>query len=107
MTSWHTVDDIESKELIPGYHAKMIHSERMTTIYWHIDKNAPLPEHSHPHEQIAHIIEGTFELTIEGNTKILEPGMVAVIPSNAKHSGKAISDCRLLDVFAPVREDYK
>jgi len=56
---------------------------------------------------VANIIEGEFELTIDNETKILKPGDVAVIPSNAVHSGKAITDCRILDVFYPVREDYR
>ena len=34
-------------------------------------------------------------------------GEVAVIPSGAVHSGRALTQCRFLDVFHPVREDYK
>jgi quercetin dioxygenase-like cupin family protein len=37
----------------------------------------------------------------------LTPGKVVVIGSNVPHSGKAITDCRILDVFQPVREDYR
>jgi len=36
----------------------------------------------------------------------MKAGDIAVIPSNAIHSGQAITDCQLLDVFSPVREDY-
>ena len=48
-----------------------------------------------------------FELTLEGETKIMKAGDVAVIAGNVPHSGRAIADCKLLDVFSPVREVYR
>ncbi len=51
-------------------------------------------------------MEGEYELTINGETQRQKPGQVAVIPSNMPHSGIAITDCKLMDIFAPVREDY-
>ena len=66
-----------------------------------------MPEHAHPHEQVSHVIEGEFELTIDGVKSVLRPGVVAVIPSNAKHSGTARTDCTIIDAFYPVREDYR
>ena len=38
---------------------------------------------------------------------VLTPGTVALIPSGVRHSGRAVTDCQLLDVFHPVREDYR
>lgn len=101
------LEDIKSREIISGYNAKFIHSENVTLAYWEIDKDALLPEHSHPHEQVATMLEGQFELTMNDETKILEPGTVAIIPSNVKHSGKAITDCKIMDVFYPIREEYR
>ena len=99
--------DIEQKEIIPGYEVRFIHSKNMTFAYWDIKEGAPLPEHSHPNEQVANMIKGEFEVTINGKTKIMKPGDVTIIPSNIKHSGKSITDCKIIDVFYPVREDYK
>lgn len=76
-------------------------------IWWNIDKNALLPEHSHPHEQIASCIEGEFELAVEEKIFHMKPHTTVCIPSGAKHSGRAITDCVICDVFSPVREDYK
>ncbi|MFH1321363.1 MAG: cupin domain-containing protein [Bacteroidota bacterium] len=98
---------IEEKELLPGCTTRFVHSEKMTIAYWNIKAGSNIPEHAHPHEQIANIIEGNFELNLQGKIQILTPGIVAVIPSNVKHSGKAISDCKIIDSFHPVREDYK
>lgn len=65
-----------------------------------------MPEHSHPHEQVTHLLDGEFEITIDEATKVLQAGQIVSIPSNSKHSGKAITACQILDAFYPVREDY-
>jgi quercetin dioxygenase-like cupin family protein len=57
-------------------------------------------------EQVVHQLYGELELTIDGVTTILHPGNVAVIPSNAVHSGRALTACHVMDVFYPLREDY-
>lgn len=99
--------DLEQRELVPGFRVHMVHSETMTFAHWDIVAGSELPEHSHPHEQVCNVLAGEFELTIDGETQIVKPGRVAVIPSNAIHSGVARTDCKVLDVFCPVREDYR
>ena len=105
--SFQDLKDIQEREVVPGYRARFLHSDQMTIAYWDVDPGAALPEHSHPHEQIANVLEGRFELTVKGESRILEPGQVAVIPADVPHSGKALTPCRLLDVFHPCRDDYK
>jgi quercetin dioxygenase-like cupin family protein len=102
----HEWKTIEEKTIFPGFHGRFIHSANMSFALWDIDAGAPLPEHAHPHEQVVHLLEGEFSLTIAGINKVMKTGSVAVIPSNARHSGKAVTACRVLDVFYPLREDY-
>jgi quercetin dioxygenase-like cupin family protein len=101
------VPALATKEIVPGYTARAIHTGTMTFVYWTVTEGAVMPEHSHLHEQIAHVLKGRFELTVDGETRVLEPGTVAVIPPHVKHGGRAITECELLDVFNPEREDYK
>ncbi len=98
---------IQPKEIIAGYSARFVHTEGMTFSFLDVKAGAALPEHSHPHEQVAQVIEGEFELTVAGEPIRFGPGTVIVIPSNVRHSGLAITDCKLLDVFTPVRDDYR
>ena len=100
-------NEIEFKTIFTGFDAKFIHSEKLTIAYIEIKEGSILPTHSHPHEQVTQVLSGQLEITIEGVSQILEAGLVAVIPSNAAHSGRAVTDCVALDVFTPVREDFR
>jgi len=101
------INTLPIKDVIPGFHGRFIHTEHSTLGFWEIDKGSTLPAHSHLHEQITEVREGKFELTIGSQTNIYVPGMIAIIPPHAVHSGRALTDCKLLDIFLPVREDYK
>jgi len=104
---FNKLEQIEARELLPGFHGRFIHTQSMTLAYWEIKAGSELPEHKHMHEQVANLLEGTFEITIAGKTRQLEAGDVAAIPPHVLHSGRALTDCRILDVFTPVREDYR
>ena len=100
-------DTIEARTVIPGFSGKAAHSTTMTFVNWEIAAGAVLPEHSHPHEQVIHVHSGALETTVGGVTSVLRAGMVGVVPPNVPHSGRALTDCRVLDVFNPIREDYR
>jgi quercetin dioxygenase-like cupin family protein len=101
------ITTLSSREVIKGYKGRAIHTGTITLMYWTVEAGADMPIHSHIHEQVAHVLKGKFELIVNGEPRILEPGIVAVIPPNIPHGGHAITDCELLDVFTPEREDYK
>ncbi len=60
---------ITEKEIVPGYRARFVHGDNLTLAYWDVDPGAELPEHSHPHEQVANVLEGKFELTVDWRTE--------------------------------------
>jgi quercetin dioxygenase-like cupin family protein len=99
-------DRIEPKTVIPGFHGRFAHSKHMTFVLWEIDAGAILPEHSHMHEQVVHVHQGELEVTIDGRTMVLRAGSIGIIPPNAVHAGRALTDCRVMDAFYPLREDY-
>lgn len=101
------LDRLPIREIFPGLRARVIHSDRVSHSWVTVDEGASFPEHQHPHEQIVSVIEGELELVVEGTTHRLTPGQVFVIPPQTPHSGRGITSCRVLDAFAPVRDDYK
>jgi quercetin dioxygenase-like cupin family protein len=100
-------DKLEAREIVPGYTAVFVHSENMTLAYWQVQEGAELPEHSHPHEQVTSVLAGRFELTVAGESRVMDSSGAAVIPSNTPHGGRALTPCRIVDAFYPVREDYR
>lgn len=100
-------DTISEREIIPGYFGKFVHTDNNTFAMWRIEEGAIMPEHRHPHEQSGMVLEGDFEMTIDGETVRLAPGRMITIPGNVPHSGRAITACRILDIFHPAREEYR
>ena len=101
------LDGLPVREIFPGLRARLIHSDRVTHSWVSVDEGATFPEHQHPHEQIVSVLEGELELVVAGVVHRLTPGQVFVIPPNVRHSGRGVTACRVLDAFAPVRDDYK
>jgi len=99
--------DIETREMIPDYFSKIIHTPGNTINFLEVKAGAVAPMHQHINHQCAFVIEGQFELTVDGISQILDTGTYAIIPPNVIHGGRAITDCKLIDIFDPVREDFK
>jgi quercetin dioxygenase-like cupin family protein len=101
------LDQVKKKKLIDGIVGQYVHGETTTFGLVHIEEGSHLPLHHHPHEQVTFMLEGKLKMQIGDEEVILETGHVKVIPSNTPHSAVALSACKLIDVFSPVREDYR
>jgi quercetin dioxygenase-like cupin family protein len=99
--------ELVQKELRPGIKGRFFHTKNNTIGFIELEAGAVLPEHNHIHEQTTQVIEGQLELIVDGQSQILKPGMIITIPSNVLHQAKALTLCRVTDIFSPIREDYK
>ena len=71
------------------------------------EPGARVAPHDHHHEQLGYVIEGELLLTIDGVEHQLGPGAAYSIPGGVEHSAGSEGACLVLDVFQPVREDYR
>ncbi len=101
------LSDLDAIEKLPGFFGKFIHTGDMTLAYWDIKKGSVLPEHAHMHTQIAQVVSGEFAMKIDGEAHLFRAGNVVEIPGDVPHSGTALTDCVIHDIFLPAREDLK
>ncbi|WP_143308274.1 cupin domain-containing protein [Chitinophaga vietnamensis] len=99
--------DIPVKNTLPGFYGRFVHGDKSTMAFWEINAGAESPLHEHPHEQITYIAEGAFEMTIGDEKVVMHQHDALVIPSNVRHGGRALTDCKIIDTFSPARDDYK
>ena len=64
------------------------------------------PIHDHFHSQVTYVESGAFEVSINGEKKILRAGDAFYIPPHVPHGAVALEGGVLIDVFAPIREDF-
>lgn len=108
MSAFTTLSQIPARAILNGaIQGRYVHVNEMTIGELLLDANTVVPMHDHPHEQLTYILEGRFEFTVGSESTILEPGMVALIPGGVTHGGKTLTACKLVDVFSPIREDYR
>ena len=93
-------------ERLPGWRGRYFHSPSMTFAHYEFVRGASIHEHFHPQEEVYEVIEGELEVTIDGVTQTAKSGVVAIVPSNVRHSVKALTDGRAIIVDYPVRREF-
>ena len=95
-------------EIFPGVHIWTNSGERMMLSLVEFEPGAVVLEHSHPHEQAGLLLDGELTFTIGDETRVLCPGDMWRIPGGVPHRAVAgDAKVRALDVFHPIREDYR
>ena len=75
---------------------------------WHKPGEGP-PDHVHfSQEEMFFIVEGTYELTIGGETSTVGPGTIVFIPRNVVHRFRNVGDATacMLDWSLPGGQDH-
>jgi quercetin dioxygenase-like cupin family protein len=94
-------------EIAPGIRRRTVTSGKsMYQMIAKLDAGSRMPEHKHPQEQIAHILEGRMKLIVSGVPHELKRGDSFYLASNVPHGVETIEETMVLDTFSPPRDDY-
>ncbi|MEL0642887.1 cupin domain-containing protein [Olleya sp. Ti.3.14] len=101
---------MESKTIGEGIKRKWFHGEKVQMTIFNLEKDAHIPWHQHPNEQITYIMSGKVKIKtiIDGKETFVEVGAgeVIVFPENVPHEFWALEETVDLDIHVPVREDW-
>ncbi len=101
-------DECSVHNIFPGVCVRTCSAEKMMLSLATLEPHSVVEEHAHPHEQVGLVLEGRAVFTIGGESKTLGPGDLFRIPGGVKHKVVALDrPVRALDVFHPIREDYR
>lgn len=101
-------EEMSRHTIFPGVHIQTAAADKMMLSVVDLEPNSVVEEHSHPHEQVGMLLAGRAIFFIGGEQKTLQTGDLYRIPGHVKHHVVALDEpVRALDIFYPVREDYR
>ena len=102
-----TSKDIEWENVGDGVERKILgFDDQVMMVCVHFVQGAIGSLHHHIHRQITYIESGAFEVTIDGNKKILQKGDCFFVSPDLVHGVVALEEGTLVDIFTPAREDF-
>jgi quercetin dioxygenase-like cupin family protein len=103
-----TTDEFGRHTIFPGVTVQTCAGDQLMLSLVELKPNSVVEEHAHPHEQAGLILEGEALFTIGGEQKLLRAGDMYRAPSNVRHKVEVGGlHTRVIDVFCPVREEYR
>lgn len=95
-------------EIFPGVHIRTFAAEKMMLSLVEFAPHAEVKLHQHPHEQVGILLEGELAFEIGGEQHRVLPGQMWRIPGGIPHRAVAGDrPVKALDVFCPIRDDYR
>ena len=101
-------DKVRSFALAPGVSGRPLFGDGAMLNLIEFEPGAEVPLHQHPHEQLGLVLRGVQTLIVAGVRHDLGPMQGYVLPGGVEHAAECGPEgATVLDVFQPVREDYR
>jgi quercetin dioxygenase-like cupin family protein len=102
-----TPEQLPYRELREGVRMKTAWGDNIMVTLTEMAPGAVVPEHYHPHEQVGIVLSGSVQVTLEGTTRVLEPGQMYFAAGNERHRMTAMEEGAMIrDIFSPIREEF-
>ena len=103
-----SADELSRHTIFPGVRIQTAACDKMMLSLVDLDPHSVVEEHEHPHEQVGMVLAGKAIFFIGGEQKTLQTGDMYRIPGKTKHKVIALEEpVKALDIFHPVREEYR
>ena len=100
-------EEIPWQDAAPGIKRQVFgYDNNIMLVKVKFEKHAIGTLHEHYHTQVSYVESGLFELTIDGEQKLLKKGDGYFVPPNILHGCVCLEPGILIDVFMPHREDF-
>ena len=95
-------------ELWPGvFRRTLVWGTRVLLCEVELPAGAHVQPHAHLQEQIGYVARGNLRFTVAGKSFDVGAGGGYFVPSGERHEVLALADSIAVDVFSPVRDEYK
>jgi quercetin dioxygenase-like cupin family protein len=103
-----SAEEMCRRTIFPGVSIQTCSVEKMMLSLVDLAPHSVVEEHAHPHEQVGVVLQGRAIFYIGGEQKTLQAGDLFRIPGNVPHKVVVLDEpVRALDVFHPIRDDYR
>ena len=100
--------DAETFRPEPGMQRQVLaHNEQIMLVRHFFEQGWVGARHSHPHDQLVYVVSGALRVDVCGKTFDAHAGDSFVVDGGKEHQASAIEASEVLDVFTPVREEYR
>jgi len=85
----------------------LAHSDQLMLVRHYFDAGWVGARHSHPHHQLVYVVKGSIRADVAGRVFDVHAGDSFVVDGGVEHQASALEASEVLDVFTPLREDYR
>lgn len=102
--AWEGRDELS---LFPRVRLKSFGGDQVLLCQVRYEAGAEVPRHSHEHtEQVMWMLEGSLEMTVGDETRVVNAGDVVAVNRGVEHSLRSSEGCAFLEALSPVPLDH-